>query len=299
MQALIRVKELRKAFGQIKAVDGISFEIHRGETFGLLGPNGAGKTTTINLLVGFLKPDSGTVELGESQDPTHPDARKQIGAAPQALSLYDSLTGEENLAFWGRLYGLSGSALSERVQWSLGFSGLAERRRHRVSTYSGGMKRRLNLACALLHEPPLLLLDEPTVGVDPQSRNLIFENIELLKNEGRTILYTTHYMEEAQRLCDRVAIMDHGKILAMDTVDRLIEQHGGVSVVEVELEALPAERSKLPGELEGNQLRVETDRPLETVAELAESGLKFLKLKVDRADLETVFLNLTGRRLRD
>ncbi len=296
---MIRATDLVKSYGAILAVDGVSFEIRGGETFGLLGPNGAGKSTTILLLVGALRPDGGAVTVDGDGDPTRADVRRRIGVAPQALSLYEDLTGEENLAFFGRLYGLAGARLRERVEEALRFAGLADRRGHRVRTYSGGMQRRLNLACAFVHDPPVLFLDEPTVGVDPQSRNHIFESIEALKQAGRTILYTTHYMEEAQRLCDRVAIMDRGKILALDTVDALISRHGGVSVVEAELAAPPANPASLPGRLDGARLRIETRNPLEEVARLAGSGVALATLNVHRPDLESVFLSLTGRRLRD
>ncbi len=296
---MITVRNLVKRYGNITAVSDISFELRKGETFGLLGPNGAGKTTTINMMVGLLKPDSGTVTLNGSADPTQPEVRRQLGSAPQSLALYEELTAEENLKFFGKIYGLSGNKLGDRVNWALEFAGLVERRKSRVSTYSGGMKRRLNLACALVHDPPVLLLDEPTVGVDPQSRNAIFDSIEKLIQEGRTIVYTTHYMEEAQRLCDRVAIMDHGKILAIDAVDKLIETHGGVSVIEAELSAPPKESMNWPGVIKGTNFRLETNQPLEAVAKLAASGCEFVKLNIHKADLETVFLNLTGRSLRD
>jgi ABC-2 type transport system ATP-binding protein len=296
---MIRVTDLHRSYGEIVAVDGVSFEIAQGEMFGLLGPNGAGKTTTIHLLIGALQPDSGAVEIDGTADPTRAEVRRRIGFAPQALAIYEELTAEENLAFHGRLYGLSGARLRARLEWALGFAELTERRAGRVKTYSGGMKRRLNLACALIHEPPVLLLDEPTVGVDPQSRNHIFEGIERLRGEGLTVLYTTHYMEEAQRLCDRVAIMDHGKILDIGTADELIARHGGLSVVEAELERLPDDPSTLPGHLEGTSLRIETERPLEDVARLSGAGAKILTLNIHHPDLETVFLALTGRRLRD
>lgn len=296
---MIRVHNLRKAYGTTIAVDGVTFEIDRGETFGLLGPNGAGKTTTIHLLVGILKPDDGQIDINGASDPTRPDVRRNIGLAPQSLALYDDLTADENLAFFARLYGIKGAALRERIDWAVEFVQLNEHRGKRIKTFSGGMKRRLNMACAVLHEPQVLLFDEPTVGVDPQSRNHIFENIETLKSKGRTILYTTHYMEEAQRLCDRVAIMDHGKILAMGTVDELIERHGGRSVVTAELERPPTDPSSLPGTLAGTSLRFESDRPLEDVGKLATDGVRLLSLRVDRPDLESVFLALTGRRLRD
>jgi len=296
---MIRAHELRKSFGAILAVDGVSFEIRAGETFGLLGPNGAGKTTTIHMLVGVLRPDAGRVAIDGQPDPTRAAVRRKIGIAPQALSLYDELTGGENLALFGRLYGLRGRVLREYVERAIEFAGLADRRKHRVKTYSGGMKRRLNLATALMHDPPVLLCDEPTVGVDPQSRNRIFEGIERLRAEGRTILYTTHYMEEAQRLCDRVAIVDHGRVLALDTIENLIAAHGGKSVVTAELEQPPADPSLVGGVLKGTSLRIDTAEPLEEIGRLAAAGVKFATLHVDRPDLETVFLALTGRRLRD
>jgi ABC-2 type transport system ATP-binding protein len=296
---MIRVENLRKSYGDLIAVDSISFDLPPGQTFGLLGPNGAGKTTAINMMVGVLKPDAGTITIDDESDPTRTGLRRKIGTAPQALALYEELTAQENLAFFGRLYKLSGRRLAERIDHALDLSGLTDRRHSLVKTYSGGMMRRLNLAIAILHDPPILLLDEPTVGVDPQSRNLIFEKIEALKSQGRTIVYTTHYMEEAQRLCDRVAIIDHGRILAMDTVDGLIEAHGGLSVIEAELDSAPEDPDRLPGTLDGTLLRIETRKPLEDLATLARNGLSFLRLHVHRADLETVFLNLTGRRLRD
>lgn len=296
---MITASNLHKHFGKIRAVDDVSFEIARGETFGLLGPNGAGKSTTINMLSGALPPDQGQVSINGADDPTRPSVRRQLGLAPQALAIYDELTGEENVRFFGGMYSLSGRTLKERVQWALEFVGLTERRHGRAKTYSGGMQRRLNLACALVHDPPVLLLDEPTVGVDPQSRNVIFEKIEQLHREGRTILYTTHYMEEAERLCDRVAIIDKGKILALDAVDTLINRHGGGSFVAGELTAPPENPSRLPGHLEGLNLRVESNDPLKTISELAADGYRFRTLKIERSDLETVFLNLTGRSLRD
>ncbi len=296
---MIRAQDLRKVYGDLVAVDGISLEIQRGEAFGLLGPNGAGKTTTIHMLVGALSPDAGQIEMDGAADATRPDIRRRIGVAPQTLSLYEELTGAENLAFFGRMYRVRGGRLKERVAWGLAFAGLTERASDRVKTYSGGMKRRLNLACALVHDPAVLFLDEPTVGVDPQSRNYIFENIETLKQQGCTVVYTTHYMEEAQRLCDRVAIMDHGKVLALDAVETLIDRHGGASVIEAELERPPADASALPGRLDGTSLRIETERPLEVTAELTALGIRFLSLRIRRPDLETVFLALTGRSLRD
>jgi ABC-2 type transport system ATP-binding protein len=230
----IEVRDLRKSFGATVAVDGVSFAIPAGEAFGLLGPNGAGKTTTIRMIVGALEPDGGSVTVDGQPDPTRESVRLRIGAVPQSIALYGDLTAEENLHFFGALYRMSGARLRERVTWALEFSGLDSRRGDRVSSYSGGMQRRLNLVAGLLHDPPVILMDEPTVGVDPQSRNRIFENIEALKRQGRTILYTTHYMEEAQRLCDRVAIIDRGAIRAVDTVDGLLDRYGGEPVTRVE-----------------------------------------------------------------
>lgn len=296
---MIQVKDLRKSYGQLLAVDDISFSIAKGEAFGLLGPNGAGKTTTISIILGALRPDTGTVEIDGGSDPTRAEIRLRLGAAPQSLAIYEDLTAEENLAFFGRLYQLSGKKLAERVEWALEFSGLASRRKDRVKTYSGGMQRRLNLVAGIMHDPPVVLMDEPTVGIDPQSRNQIYDSIETLKKLGRTILYTTHYMEEAQRLCDRVAIIDHGKILAMDTVDELIHNHGGNPTLEVQFNKLPTDTSSLPGKLSGNKLRLTTENPLKALEQVSKVSTDFLHVAIERADLETVFLNLTGRTLRD
>jgi ABC-2 type transport system ATP-binding protein len=296
---MIEVNELRKSFGATVAVAEVSFDVRAGETFGLLGPNGAGKSTTIAMLTGALAPDGGSIRLAEHGPPSEPAIRRMIGVAPQTLSLYEELTAVENLGFFARMYGLSGAKLVERVEWALEFAGLADRRSGRVKTFSGGMKRRLNLAVALVHEPRVIFLDEPTAGVDPQSRNHIFERIEQLRGEGRTVVYTTHYMEEAQRLCDRVAIMDHGKILDLDTIPALLAKYGGRAVVKGELVGPPRNGTKLPGTVDGLSLRFESERPLEEIAELSAAGVAFQTLEVARPDLETVFLSLTGRSLRD
>lgn len=295
----MHASHLRKAFGAIVAVDDLSLDIEPGITFGLLGPNGAGKSTTIHMLVGALKPDAGSIRINGSSDPTRAAVRRDIGIAPQRLALYDDLTAEENLVFFGCLYGLSGARLTERVGWALEFSRLADRRESRVKTFSGGMLRRLNLACALLPDPSILLCDEPTAGVDPQSRNHIFEIIEALKAQGRTVLYTTHYMEEAQRLCDRVAIMDHGKVLALDTVAGLIKEYGSRNVVTADLDRPPDDPTDLPGTVDGRTLRFETDKPLDDMLQLTNKGFTFSWFHVQRPDLESVFLSLTGRSLRD
>ncbi|MDD3731580.1 MAG: ABC transporter ATP-binding protein [candidate division Zixibacteria bacterium] len=296
---MVTAEKLRKQFNGLVAVDEVSFHISPGEVFGLLGPNGAGKTTIINMLVGVLRPDEGEVTIDGSHDPAQTQVRNRIGNAPQSLALYDRLTAYENLAFFGHLYGLSGNRLKEQIARALDFVGLTDRQKGIVGTFSGGMQRRLNLACALIHDPPLLLLDEPTVGVDPQSRYMIFESIEKLKKRGITIVYTTHYMEEAQRLCDRVAIIDRGKILALDTVDTLIEDFGGRAIIEGEVAEISVNFTWPGSTFEGNRFTLETQKPMEELARLANAGLNFTRLKVEGANLESVFLNLTGRSLRD
>ena len=303
---MIKAENLSKRYGDVAAVDDISFDVSKGETFGLLGPNGAGKSTTIKILCGLLKPDNGSVTLDGKTDPGLMEVRLSLGVVPQTLAIYEELSAQQNLLFFGRLYGLGGRELKKRIKDRLKIAGLAQRSKERVSKYSGGMKRRLNIVCSLMHDPPILLLDEPTVGVDPQSRNLIFDTIEDMKKQGRTIIYTTHYMEEAQRLCDRVAILDHGRILDMDSIENLISKHGGPSHIEAELEEKPSDLDKIRSSvdnkelhLEGQTLRFETGQPMESLAKLNRSGVRFRSLKVQTANLEDVFLNLTGRRLRD
>jgi len=281
---MLQVENLCKRFGAIQAVSGLSFNACKGEILGLLGPNGAGKSTCINMVAGLLNADSGDINVGGLGSPVLPEVRQNIGVAPQALALYQGLTGEENLRYFGRLAGLSGKALRDRVSWTLDFVLLTDRKNDRVKTYSGGMQRRINLAAALVHDPPLLLLDEPTVGVDPQSRNALFDNVLALKGQGRTVIYTTHYMEEAERLCDRVGIIDHGEFLAFDTVDKLIETHGGRSMVTVVRH--------------DGQVKIESDDPISECVRLQQEG-EIISLRIDRPDLERVFLNLTGRAMRD
>jgi ABC-2 type transport system ATP-binding protein len=281
---MLTLRNVCKRYGSLVAVDGLSLEIRRGEIFGLLGPNGAGKTTTVHIAVGLLDADEGDVSIEGLGSPDLPEVRAHLGIAPQSLSIYETLTAEQNLRFFGRIYGLSGRRLAERVAWALDFVALADRRRDAVRTYSGGMKRRLNIAVALVHHPDLILLDEPTAGVDPQSRNSIFDSILALKKEGRTIVYTTHYIEEAERLCDRVAIIDHGKVLALDTVPGLLAAHGG--------------RPALVAETGGKTVRVETNEPRAELNRLAASN-PIERFWLERSSLEQVFLNLTGRQLRD
>lgn len=296
---MLRLNGLRKRFGELTAVDGIDLEVRPGETLGLLGPNGAGKSTTIKLALGALTPDAGSVELAGLGAPTDPRVRRRLGYAPQDLAIYEELSADENLRFFARLQGLRGPELARAVDAAIDVAGLAERRRDPARGYSGGMKRRLNLACATVHGPTLLLLDEPTVGVDPHSRNHLFDAIEALAAGGTTVVYTTHYMEEAERLCDRVAIVDHGRLLACDTVAALLHAHGGRPVVEVELAETPPPGTSLPGPVVDGCLRFVVDEPEMALAELRAKGLSWRSLRVQRADLETVFLDLTGRSLRD
>jgi ABC-2 type transport system ATP-binding protein len=280
---MLHIEQVSKRFGKTVAVDGLSLTVNRGEVLGLLGPNGAGKSTTVNLAVGLLSPDAGRIIVDDA-DPRLPATRRRLGVATQALALYDMLNGEENLRFFGQIYGLSSAVLEQRVKWGLEFVGLADRARDRVDTYSGGMKRRLNLAVALVHDPELILLDEPTVGVDPQSRNQIFENILELKRLGRTLIYTTHYMEEAERLCDRVAIVDHGKLLAIGTVPELLLRG--------------ATRAVLVVTTSDGEKRIETADALAELNRLA-TTMRVIDFHVERVTLEQVFLHLTGRTLRD
>jgi ABC-2 type transport system ATP-binding protein len=281
---VLTLRAVRKSFGTLVAVDGLSLSVRKGEVLGLLGPNGAGKSTTVSLAVGLLAPDAGTVTIEGHGNPAEPVVRQTIGVAPQALALYDLLTGEENLRFFGEVYGLAGNRLDDRVKWCLDFVGLTDRKDDRAGGYSGGMKRRLNLAAAVLHDPELLLLDEPTVGVDPQSRNKIFESIEALRRDGRTIIYTTHYMEEAERLCDRIAIIDGGKLLALGTLSELVAAHGGPPTLVVKTSA-------------GEQ-RLQTPAPLAALNAIAATAA-IDAFEMERPTLEQVFLRLTGRSLRD
>lgn len=289
---VLELIDLRKTHGRTLALDGVSLRVEAGEILGLLGPNGAGKSTLVSITAGLIAADHGEVRLelpnglggGAGGSPRDPAVRRQLGLAPQSLALYDELSGAENLRFFAGLQGCAGAHLRARVDAALEFVGLSERRDDRVKTYSGGMARRLNLAAALVHDPALLLLDEPTVGVDPQSRARLLDNIEQLRAQGKAVLYTTHYMEEAQRICDRVAILDHGKLLAVDRLDALLARHAG--------------KPRLIVEFEGGRESVETDDPLASLNELAQ-GRTPLGFRVERPTLEQVFLQLTGRSLRE
>ncbi|MGZ5047692.1 MAG: ABC transporter ATP-binding protein [Usitatibacter sp.] len=275
---MLQASDLRKSFGANAAVAGVSLAVSPGEIVGLLGPNGAGKSTTISMICGLVAPDAGSVTIaGERVGEDASAVKRRIGLVPQEISLYEDLPAIDNLELFGALYGITGAALDERVRAALELVGLADRARARPSTFSGGMKRRLNIACALVHDPEVLLLDEPTVGVDPQSRNAIFDNIESLRARGKAIVYTTHYMEEAERLCDRIVIMDHGRVVASGTKESL--------------------RAMLPA---ATKRHVEVDGPIdgEVLAYLAAHGLA-VRETPGTGSLEDVFLHLTGKQLRD
>ena len=309
---VLRCADLRKRFGTRQAVDGISFEIARGETYGLLGPNGAGKTTTISMICGILSRDGGSVVVdGRPLDVGSTGAKAAIGLVPQDLAIYPDLTARENLVFFGRLYGLGGRDLAARVDEVLEVVDLADRARERTEHYSGGMKRRLNIAIGLLHRPRLLVLDEPTVGVDPQSRNAILTSVEALSAEGMGILYTTHYMEEAERLCARVGIIDEGRIIAEGTRRELVALVGGLDKVSLavsgdvrtaiqQVGALDGVRTVTPHEGRLDLLVVEARRLLPRILEaVSRDGVAVRSVEVIEPDLEAVFLHLTGKALRD
>jgi ABC-2 type transport system ATP-binding protein len=307
----VRIDQLGKSYGTLEAVRGFSLRIREGETLGLLGPNGAGKTTTLSMLSTLLPPSSGDARLfGKSLTRDVGDVRRLVGIAPQEISVYPDLSGEENLRFFGRINRVRGHELRERTKRLLELVGLTTRRRDLVRIYSGGMKRRLNLACALVHEPRLLLLDEPTVGVDPHSRENIFHAIQAIAAQGTTVLYTTHYMEEAERLCDRIAIMDEGRVIAVGTLSELLDIVGMGEVVEIHGQQLEPELETLSGLPEVT--KVETGegvirifaknaaRVLGPIGKLlGEMGHDIDGLEVYPVNLERVFMHLTGKELRD
>jgi len=311
---MLEAHGLCKSYGDRTVVSELSLSVRAGEIVGLLGPNGAGKSTTVAMLCGLLAADRGQVFVGEggTREPLCEESRsakRRIGVVPQELSLYETLGAAANLELFGALYGMHGAVLRERVDAALVLVGLADRAKDKPATFSGGMKRRLNIAAALVHDPDVLILDEPTVGVDPQSRNAIFDNLEELRRRGKALLYTTHYMEEAERLCDRIVIIDHGKVVASDTlagIERLLPATQSLEIEldgTVDLDALAG----LPGigrpEQRGQVLHAAVadlarDTPA-LLAAIAAQGRQIVRLRSARADLEDVFLSLTGRALRD
>jgi len=314
MPTILEAKNLVKKCGDFAAVDGITFDIQEGEIFSLLGPNGAGKTTTISMLSTLVAPSAGDATIGGHSITREPMAVKQvIGVVPQEIALYDELTARENLSFWGQMYGLGGKALNARIDEVLEQIDLTDKAKNRVKTYSGGMKRRVNIGIGLLHKPRLLFMDEPTVGIDPQSRRAILDTVKALNQQGMTVLYTTHYMEEAQELSDRVGIIDHGQLIALGTQEELTRQVGQTDTLELHIgenddpgplvESLRGVPGVLVAEATDHDIAIVTPSAEEilapVVAKASEHGLKIRSMDIREPNLEAVFLNLTGRALRD
>jgi len=308
----IEVLDLHRSFGENKAVQGVSFDVQQGEIFSLLGPNGAGKTTTISMLSCLLRPDEGDARvMGHSIRTQQNGVKSVLGVVPQDLALYEDLTARENLTFWGKMYGLRGSALKTRVDEVLDVIGLRDRAKERVGKYSGGMKRRVNIGVALLHKPKVIYMDEPTVGIDPQSRRNILDSVVTLKDQGMTVLYTTHYMEEAQELSDHIAIMDHGKMIASGTNEELVKLVGGQTRIDLTLNANAGSVMSAWRVVKGvEQVTAEEDKISVLVTDsnlvlphLFESAThlsaRITSVEIREPNLEAVFLHLTGRALRD
>ena len=305
---MLTLENVTKRYGTLTALDGVSLQIEVGEFFGLLGPNGAGKSTLMSLVAGLRAPDAGRITLnGQPLSANRPEARAGLGLVPQHIALYPKLSAEQNLRIFGQLYGLGGSVLRDRVKEGLEAMQLADRRRDPVQTFSGGMQRRLNIIAALLHRPKLLLCDEPTVGVDPQSRNAIFEFLEKLNREGLTVIYSTHYMEEATRLCSRIGIIDHGKIPALGTLDELLLKLPFEEEIRFPLNdattALVAKLGAYGSVEKGDEqyrFRPQPGYKLSSFYQLTESlGLPARLFTSQRPTLEALFLHLTGRNLRE
>ncbi|WP_372753665.1 ABC transporter ATP-binding protein [Labilibaculum sp.] len=308
---MLIANNLSKSYQNIIALTNVSLSIKEGELYGLLGPNGAGKTTTINILSSLLKPDSGEILYQEkSLYQNLKECKKMIGLVPQEIALYDDLTAIENLNFWGKLYGIKGKELHSKTEELLKFLGLWDRKKDKIKTYSGGMKRRINIAAALLHDPKIVFMDEPTVGIDPQSRNLIFEVIQELHSRGLTMIYTTHYMEEAERLCDRIGIIDEGRIIAEGSLDQLkktskIKEEIHLNFSNTQKEDLQNFNKVFHGQLliQENQMvlstsQVNTDLP-KLIQMCTNANLQLENLQVKSLSLESIFLELTGKSLRD
>lgn len=309
---IVEVKNLSKKYNSNLAVDNISFDVKEGEIFGLLGPNGAGKSTTISMLACLLEPTSGDAFIDEKSIKKDPmDVKKVIGLIPQDIALYPTLSAKENLHFWGKMYGLSGSLIKKRSNEILEIVGLSERAKDRIDSYSGGMKRRINIAAGLIHRPKLIMLDEPTVGIDPQTRINILETVINLNKMGITIIYTSHYMEEVEILCNRIAIMDEGKIIAMGTKDELRLLVGGKDIIRIDATDIHPRTSETLNMIDDvdkikiieNQIEILSDygrRVLSSViSKLNELDVKINSVKVQEPDLESVFIHLTGKSLRE
>ncbi len=308
----IEVTNLQKSFGSLAAVRGVSFTVEQGEIFSLLGPNGAGKSTTISMLSGLLQPDGGEARImGHSVLSDSDAARAALGMVPQDIALYGDLSARENLTFWGKMYGLRGPELKQRVDETLEIIGLTDRQKGRVETFSGGMKRRVNIGAALLHHPQVVIMDEPTVGIDPQSRRHILDNVKELNQRGMTVLYTTHYMEEAEELSNRIAIMDQGQIVACGTHAELVKLVGEQARIDLTLtgdvQATAARWEQVngvtrvsPNENTVTVLAADSNQALPRLFESATAaGSRILSVDIQEPNLEAVFLHLTGKALRD
>lgn len=309
---VVRTTGVLKRYRDVVAVDHVDLEIQQGEILGLLGPNGAGKTTAINGIIGLTSFDAGEVSVfGRTSKRVDRDTRRRIGLVPQEIAVFDDLTAEENVSYFGQLYGLGGSALAEGVRYALEFTGLTDRSRQKPKSFSGGMKRRLNIACAVVHRPKLVIMDEPTVGIDPQSRNHILESVRALQREGATIVYTSHYMEEVEAVCSRVVIMDHGRVIASGTQSDLKALVADAQIVDIGLERISPDILRNVKRVsgvrecvaEGMHLRITVDRDGvrlgRIIEKLVDSGGEVLSVHLERPTLESVFLSLTGRSLRD
>lgn len=309
---LVQMQNLVKRYGDNLAVDNVTLGIAEGEIFGLLGPNGAGKTTTINMLTGLTKVNSGEITIfGKKVNGNRGDVSSQVGVVPQELAIYDDLTAAENIAFFGQLYGLKGSRLQERIAMALEFTGLADKSKQFPKKFSGGMKRRLNIACAIMHTPKLIIMDEPTVGIDPQSRNHILSSVLELHKQGATIIYTSHYMEEVEELCSRVAIMDQGRVIALGTKEELKELVSSEDTINIGVSHLNYtivdEIKKISGVKECSHqdsiltVQVVKNSPIigRIVDVINSAGAEVVNLSAQRPTLESVFLTLTGKTLRD
>jgi ABC-2 type transport system ATP-binding protein len=310
----LTVSHLRKCYGDLTAVEDLDLQVRRGEIFGLIGPNGAGKSTSMMMIIGLLKPDSGTISFDDQPfDIRSSEMRSRFGLVPQNLAIYPELTAIQNLRFFGRLNGLSGQKLNERIDFVLHITGLRDKANHKVDTFSGGMARRLNFGVALVHEPEFVVLDEPTVGIDPQSRTNLLDGIRELKKRGAGVLYASHYMEEVEAICDRVAIMDHGRLLKEGTLDELLDRNQAELAIDVE--SLPddvATKLREIAEIETNpagKIRIQVSHSLHhrddsnhlrSVFEiLDQAGIPLENVTSQQTSLETLFLKLTGRKLRD
>lgn len=309
---LIEIKNVCKSYGNLKAVDDVSLIVNEGEIFGLLGPNGAGKSTLISILCTLIKANSGEVLINNSSfKKDTAEIKKVIGLVPQEIALYPSLTAKENLTFWGRMYGIGGKLLKERVDEALEISGLKDRAKEVIESYSGGMKRRINIAAALLHHPKIVIMDEPTVGIDPQSRNHILETVLKLNKEGMTVIYTSHYMEEVEMLCSRIAIMDNGNIIASGSSEQLKKLVGTEDIINITMldmkTGIEAEVRKIDGvkklSFDEGKVSVTAESADKVLARLISTldahKCKIQMIDVKQPNLESVFLHLTGRVLRD